>query len=169
MAELFDIRDSDRGRSLADLTHRLGYERLEDDFEQVLQQLAPVEREVPHEQGRWYSTRLQPYRTSDDRIQGVVMTFIDITERVDAEQKVRGAKELAEKVVDTVRSPMLVLDDELRVQSANGAFLEYFGVEPAKIKGIRAARHSTTAVPASAALLSLCDSNATFERSAVRE
>lgn len=135
MAELFNMRDSDRGRSLSDLTHRLGYDHLRDDFQRVLNQLAPVEREVESEQGRWYLTRLQCYRTSDDRIEGVVITFIDITERKQAEVQTREAKELAEKIINTVRNPMLVLGEDLRVQSANNAFHSYFNENSAEVRG----------------------------------
>lgn len=135
MAELLDMRESDRGRSLTDLTHRLGYQHLQEDFRRVLDQRAPTEREVRSEQARWYLARLQPYRKVEDCIQGVVITFIDITERKNAEEQIREAKDLAEKIIDTVRSPMLVLDDNLRVQSANEAFHNYFAVQPADIKG----------------------------------
>jgi two-component system CheB/CheR fusion protein len=135
MAELFNLRDSDRGRSLADLTHRLGYEQLQEDFQRVLDQLTPVEREVASEQGRCYLTRLQCYRTSDDRIEGVVITFIDITERKKAEEDIREAKHVADEVIDTVRNPMLVLGEDLHVQEANTAFEVMFAVESDEIQG----------------------------------
>jgi two-component system CheB/CheR fusion protein len=135
MAELLDLRESDRGRSFTDLTHRLNYGQLREDFQRVLDKLAPIESEVRSEQDRWYLARLQPYRNVDDRIEGVVVTFIDVTERKKAEEQVREAKDLAEKIIDTVRSPMLVLDDDLRVRSANEAFRDYFAVALADIKG----------------------------------
>ncbi len=135
MGELFNLRDSDRRRSLADLTHRLGYEHLQEDVQRVLEQLSPVEREVPSGQGRWYLTRLQCYRTSDDRIEGVVITFIDITERKQAEEEIREAKQVADEVIDTVRNPMLVLRNDLRVQDTNVAFDRLFEVGPGEITG----------------------------------
>lgn len=135
MTTLLNLRNSDRGRPLTDLTHRLGYDQLQEDCQRVLDQLTPVEREITSEQGRWYLARLQCYRKGNDRIEGVVITFIDITERKAAEQQIRDAKELAEKIIDTVRNPMLVLDDDLRVRSANEAFHNYFAVQPDDIKG----------------------------------
>ncbi len=135
MAELLHMRESDRGRPLADMMHGLAYEELHEDFRRVLDKLAPIAREVRSEQNRWYMARLQPYRKGDDRIEGVVITFIDITDRKYAEEQIREARDLAEKIINTVRSPMLVLDDDLRVQSANEAFHDYFAVQAATIKG----------------------------------
>lgn len=85
VGEVFNVRLSDRGRPVADLTHRLRYDELLGDAEQVLARLAPVEREVERDDGRWYLARLVPYRTTDDRIDGVVLTLVDITGRRDAE------------------------------------------------------------------------------------
>jgi two-component system, chemotaxis family, CheB/CheR fusion protein len=79
VAELFNVRPVDRGRPLSDLTHRLVYAELEDDAARVLAQLTTVEREVVHQGGSWYLARLLPYRGAHDRIEGVVVTFIDIT------------------------------------------------------------------------------------------
>ncbi|MEX0903223.1 MAG: CheR family methyltransferase, partial [Pseudohongiellaceae bacterium] len=135
MAALFNLRDRDRGRSLADLTHHLRYDELQADFQHVLGQLAPVEREVADERGRWYQARLQCYRTADDRIEGVVITFIDITERKQAYELVQEARHIADEVINTVRSPMLVLDNDLRVQDTNATFNEMFSVEPGEIDG----------------------------------
>ena len=89
VGELFSVRPADRGRPLGDLTHRLGYDRLLDDAASVLRRLVPVEREVRDDDGRWYLTRVLPYRSAEDRIEGVVLTFVEITERRRAEQGLR--------------------------------------------------------------------------------
>ncbi len=81
VVELFNVRPADRGRPLTDLTHRLRYDEVQADAEAVLDRLVPVEREVADADGRWYLTRVLPYRSADDRIEGVVLTFVDITER----------------------------------------------------------------------------------------
>lgn len=81
VAQLFNVLTSDRGRPLAHITHKLNYDRLFNDAEQVLRTLVPLEREVISEGGRTYLMRLLPYRTVDDRIDGVVITFVDLTER----------------------------------------------------------------------------------------
>jgi len=85
LGELFNVRVTDRGRPISDLTHRLGYDELRSDAEGVLKRLIPVEREVQDETGHWYLTRVLAYRSTEDRIEGVVITFIDITTRKKAE------------------------------------------------------------------------------------
>jgi PAS domain-containing protein len=80
VGELFNVLPTDRGRPLAHITHKLGYDALLDDAATVLRTLVPIEREVSSEIGRWYLMRLLPYRTVDDRIDGIVVTFVDITQ-----------------------------------------------------------------------------------------
>lgn len=83
---LFNLIPSDVGRPLTDLGTHLEYPQLGDDAAQVLERLVPVQREVGQPNGSWYLARLMPYRTMEDRIAGVVFTFIDISERKQAEE-----------------------------------------------------------------------------------
>jgi two-component system CheB/CheR fusion protein len=85
---IFNLLSSDVGRPLSDITHKLEYAGLLEDAANVLEKLNTVEREVHTADGRNFLMRLSPYRTSDDRIQGVVATFTDITERKRAEEAV---------------------------------------------------------------------------------
>lgn len=81
---IFNLIPTDVGRPLADLKRRIEYPGLEDDAARVIEQLVPVEREVG-DHGKWFLARLLPYRTVDDRIAGVVLTFVDVTARKEAE------------------------------------------------------------------------------------
>ncbi len=83
--ELFNLIPADLGRPLSDITHKLNYAELTRDAERVLQDLAIREREVLSD-GRWYLGRMLPYRTLDDHIEGVVLTFVDISVRKRAEE-----------------------------------------------------------------------------------
>lgn len=83
---IFNLIPADLGRPLSDITHRLVYAELMQDAEQVLDNLSVVEREVRRGDASWYLVRIAAYRTQDDRIAGVVATFIDITQRRLAEQ-----------------------------------------------------------------------------------
>jgi two-component system CheB/CheR fusion protein len=87
--ELFNLIPTDVGRPLSDLTHRMNYAELPADARSVLEHLTPVEREVRGAADRWFLARLFPYRTVDDRIAGVVLTFIDISEQKQAAQAAR--------------------------------------------------------------------------------
>jgi two-component system CheB/CheR fusion protein len=126
--ELFNILGVDRGRRISDLTHKMGYNQFVDDAEQVLRNLVPVEREIQREDGNWFLMRLRPYRTMEDRIEGVVITFIDINKLKEAEKALLQAKEsLEERVQERTRE----LDDaNRRTGQARDLFYALFNANP---------------------------------------
>ena len=96
----------------------------------MLTSLAPIGREVEAEGGAWYIRRILPYRTQDNRIDGVVITFADISEMKAAEREIRAARAYSDSIIDTIRQPLVVLDEELRVVSANRSFYRTFALDP---------------------------------------
>jgi two-component system CheB/CheR fusion protein len=74
--ELFNVKQHDYGRPIGDLTHNLLYDDLEKDALQVLHDLSPIERPVKLRDGTKYIVRIRPYRTTEDKIDGVVVTFV---------------------------------------------------------------------------------------------
>lgn len=82
---IFNLIPTDLNRPLAHITHHLRYDGLVADATRVLDRLVPIDREVQHRDGRWFMARLLPYRTSEDRIDGVVVSFVDITRHKEAE------------------------------------------------------------------------------------
>lgn len=131
----FNIRDNDRGRPIGDLTNKLKYDELENDAERVLDDLRSIEREIWSEDSRCYLMRMFPYRTVEDKIDGVVVNFVDITEIKRTQDKLRQAKKYAETIVDTVNDGLVVLTEELHVQSANQSFYAHFGTTPKDTEG----------------------------------
>ncbi|PMR72592.1 PAS domain-containing protein [Billgrantia endophytica] len=97
---LFNIRPADRGRPLSELAHRLGYDQLTSDARRVLEKPSPLDREVQDIEGNWFLTRVRPYRNSTDHIDGVVITFIDITEHKRFEVELRESEERFRVLVD---------------------------------------------------------------------
>jgi len=132
---IYRLVASDVGRPLNDIKSNLEGEELLSKAQSVLETLAPIEQEVHTHNGVWYLLRIQPYRTLDNIIEGVVLTFTDISKRIEAETAVQLARELAESVVDTIRQPLLVLDGDLQVVSANRAFYQFFQVTVADTVG----------------------------------
>ena len=150
---LFDLIDTDLGRPLNDINIRCEDPDLAPDIDLVLKHLTPIEREVRGEQAQWYLRRITPYRTADNRIDGVVLTFTDITAAKRAELELRDmaqsleqrvverSKQLQEEqtfndtVLDTVASLILVVDSEGRVVQFNQACEAVTGYHVAELKG----------------------------------
>jgi two-component system CheB/CheR fusion protein len=128
MKALLELLPSDIGRPIAHFAQRFSGGDLLEDARKVLERLLPSDTEVVDDLGRWYIRHIVPYRTEDDRIDGVVVTFTEITERKHREKELSQAKEFAEAIVQAVRFPLVVLTPELRVRSANPAFYETFQV-----------------------------------------
>ena len=126
--KLLKIRFSDVGRPLADIRPNIEIPDLERSVAKVLETLQPEEREVRDVQGHWHSLNILPYRTQDNKIDGVVLALQDIDAVKVAGEQSEKAAEFLRGVFGTVRGPLLVLDHELRVFSANGPFLSTFHV-----------------------------------------
>jgi two-component system CheB/CheR fusion protein len=119
--KLFKFIDSDIGRPVEDISSPLKDNILVQASRSVLDNLIPVEQEVQTTDGKWYSLRILPYRTLENVIEGVVVSFVDITQ-------VKVGSIYTESIIDTMREPMLVLDEHLKVVSANKGFYRAFKV-----------------------------------------
>jgi len=86
---IFNLIPNDIGRPLSDITNKLSDQEIIRDAETVLDKLQTVEREVSATDGRIFLMRLLPYRTEEDRINGIVITFIDMTQHKQAERVLR--------------------------------------------------------------------------------
>jgi len=128
--QVYRLATSDIGRPLADIKSQLDGDDLIERAQAVLDSLLPWESERRSGSGALFLVRILPYRTLDNFIGGVVLTFTDISQRVNA-VAAQVARELAEAVVASVREPLLVLDPALCVVSASRAFYEHFQTSPA--------------------------------------
>jgi two-component system CheB/CheR fusion protein len=134
-SKVYRLVASDVGRPLVDIKSSLAEGDLIVEAQTVLETLIPFEHEVRITSGAWYLVRIQPYRTLDNVIEGVVLTFTDISKRYEAETAMQSAREFAESIVETIREPLLVLNSELIVVSANRAFCQYFQEKSANTVG----------------------------------
>ncbi|MGZ4960738.1 MAG: chemotaxis protein CheB [Methylomonas sp.] len=92
-AHLFKLIPADAGRPLSDIVSDLDYPQLQQDAQEVLRTLVFVEKQVRASEGRWFKVRIMPYRTQDNLIDGVVITFIDISETKKLEAELRSNHE----------------------------------------------------------------------------
>jgi two-component system CheB/CheR fusion protein len=109
--DLFNLIGSDIGRPLPDLTHRLIYPQLTADATSSFVDLKLIEKEVQTVEGRWLLARLLPYRTSDDRIDGAVLTLIDITALRQAQHEARESGELLKLAAQATADYAIIVQD----------------------------------------------------------
>jgi two-component system CheB/CheR fusion protein len=147
--EFLSLLLTDIGRPVSHLATNMNYDRLAEDAGEVLRNLVPKVMEVQTKDGHWFAMRILPYRTIENVIDGVVITFVDITqkremevnlrqemvERERAQQETRRALDYSESIVNTLREPLVVLDGDLRIVSANRSFYRTFEVTPEATQG----------------------------------
>jgi len=110
MSELIALRPSDIGRPIDHFQPKFSDGDLTEEARQVLATLIPSEAETRTHSGAWYLRRTVPYRTTDNRIEGVVITFVDITARKRAEQAVDAAQARLQAAIDQMPAAMLMVD-----------------------------------------------------------
>lgn len=133
--KIASLIQGDVGRPITDIVLNLDYKDLIKDVKTVLQTLASREAIVQTLDGSWQRMRIIPYRTADNVIDGVVVTFLDITDLIKAQKQMTERTEYAESIIRTVREPLVVLNGNLRVVSANPSFYRTFNVTPKETEG----------------------------------
>jgi two-component system CheB/CheR fusion protein len=132
---IISLISNDVGRSITDLKVNLSGESFVNDVREVLDTLQFKERQVETVDGKWFQMRVMPYRTSENRINGVAVTFNDISTIKELEKSLQDAKSYAQNIVETVSEPLIVLNSGMRVVSANRTFYETFQVTPQETEG----------------------------------
>lgn len=140
--KVYRLAPADTGRPLADIRSLIQNVDLIPDAQAVLDTLIPRESVVLTQHNEWFLVRIIPYRTLENVIDGVVMTFSDISalkaveeELIRQTEEARAARDYAQSIVDTVREPLVVLNARFEVVSASRAFYRTFGVRPEETEG----------------------------------
>ena len=133
---LFNLIPGDVNRPLDDLRSPLRYAELGDDARRVLERLMPIEREVSDAGGRWFLARLLPYRTLDDHIAGVVLTFVDISELRAAQEALGDSETRLRKVIENASEYAIFWTDaEGRVTGWNAGAERLLGYGAREVVG----------------------------------
>jgi two-component system CheB/CheR fusion protein len=134
-AKQFNLLASDVRRPLANVRHNLDMADLENFAGEVISTVREREREVRDQAGRWYSLRVRPYFTLDNRVDGVVLVLVDIDEIKRSQLLIAEARDHNEAIIRTVPDPLLILHADLRAASANDAFYRTFKLAAAEVEG----------------------------------
>ncbi len=133
---VFNLIPSDINRPLLDITVRLNYEALAQDAENAFQSLQTIERAIHSADGKHYLARIRPYRTADDRIDGAVLTFIDVTALRQAQDAVRVGEEQLRLAAEAISDYAIVTTNETGlVSSWNAGAQVVFGYSAEEVMG----------------------------------
>lgn len=125
-----NIIPSDIGRPISKIKLNIDIPDFEKILLDVIESLHPKEFEIKGAEGIWYLVYIRPYRTLDNKIDGVIAIFVDISGRKKAEQIVGEERDYIKGIIETMRESLIVLDADLKVVSANKSFYQVFKVNP---------------------------------------
>jgi two-component system, chemotaxis family, CheB/CheR fusion protein len=164
---IFHLIGTDVGRPLGDIVHNLAITDLERQILEVIRTLNLTVQEIQDRNGHWYELRIRPYQTIDRKIDGAVLVLMDIHALKSSSQKLIVARDYAESIVEAVVEPLIVLNLDLKVITANHAFYQTFQVPPIQTEehSIFELGNGQWNIPQlRSLLLEIIENNTTFDR-----
>jgi two-component system CheB/CheR fusion protein len=128
--KMLNVIPGDVGRPLTDINLKVVVPNLAQLVTEVIDSLQTRDLEAQDTDGHWWSLRVRPYKTTDNKIDGAVVALLDINVLKSSIEKVGEQRAFAEAIVNTVREPLVVLDHDLVVQNVNQSFYQSFQVKP---------------------------------------
>lgn len=125
--KIFKLIKSDIGRPFTDQVSDLIYPDLAADAREVLRTLVFVKKQIETKDGRWFSTRIMPYRTFDDRIDGLVITFFNITDLKQLEEELHDKEQMNQMILNTASDVIIKISDEWKIIEFNPSAESFFG------------------------------------------
>jgi two-component system, chemotaxis family, CheB/CheR fusion protein len=131
---IFNLILSDVGRLITDITMNIKYDALTEDINSVLKTSVKKEIQLQGKDQLWYLVSILPYKTSSNAVNGVIITFTDISLIKKLEIEKEASRDFAESITVAMREALLVLDADLTIVTANPSFYNLFEVSPEEIK-----------------------------------
>ena len=132
---VMNLLPGDVGRLISDIRPNVSVPHLDQMIIEVMETIEAMETEVQDGDGRWYRLQIRPYKTNDNRIDGALLCLMDIDTLKRAQQDAEWGREYSAGIVEAVQVPLVVLDHDLLVQSANEAFYDLFQVPRERTEG----------------------------------
>ncbi|HUB30043.1 MAG TPA: CheR family methyltransferase [Terracidiphilus sp.] len=135
MQRLLSVRPADIGRSISEIRLQLSIENIEPVLHEVLESLGTREMEVQDREGRWHLLRVRPYRTTDNKIEGLVVVLVDIDQLRRSQQHLVDARDFASSMVESVPMPIVVLNGDCTIRTVNTAFRDLTQMKANELEG----------------------------------
>ncbi len=126
--KIIKLRNTDIGRPFTDQVSNLKYPEIESHARQVIKTLYSIETVIASQDGRWFNIRIMPYRTLDDRIDGLVITFTDITIAKQSEEELKASETRFRILFESAPLAIIVSREGIGLY-ANHKFVEIFGLK----------------------------------------
>lgn len=133
-SKIINLIQTDIGRPLKHVVTNLKDEDLIADVQHVLKHLSVVGKDIQTTDEQWYNMQIMPYRTTDNRIDGAVVTFSNITEQKHAVVEMKTAWDLTRNVFDINQNPLVIINNSGRVVIANTAFSSLIKISPESVE-----------------------------------
>src|SRR5262249_40677462 len=130
----FNLIPSDVGRPITDINMNIAIPKLEEWLLEVIDKVSIREEDIQDRSGHWYKLQLRPYKTIDNKIDGAVLTLLDIETSKRDQQNRQTSSESIQSILESIREPTLILDKDLRVHMANDSFSKRFGLSKEQVK-----------------------------------
>jgi two-component system CheB/CheR fusion protein len=131
--KIFKLIKSDIGRPLTDLVSDLIYPDLSGDALKVLKSLVFIKKQIPTKDGRWFSVRIMPYRTLDEKVDGVVITFFNISDLKEVEVKLHETEQMNRYLMNSASEIIIKLSIDWNILGVNLAAEKFFGKKQPEI------------------------------------
>jgi two-component system, chemotaxis family, CheB/CheR fusion protein len=135
MQKLLNVRASDIGRSVSEIRLQLSIENIEPILNEVLETLGTRELEVQDRDDRWHLLRIRPYRTSENKIEGLVVVLLDIDQLRRSRQHLMETRDFADSLVESVPLPIVVLNQDCTIRTQNTSFCELTQLPARELEG----------------------------------
>ncbi|MEQ8744088.1 chemotaxis protein CheB [Parasphingorhabdus sp.] len=133
---LFNLIDTDTGRPIGDIRQKFDDQNFLQDVDRVFEKFQPVEREIVGEDNATYLMRIVPYRSSEQRPGGVVVTFVDISRRLENERKLRESEARFRNLVENAPDPLIMVDAAGEIILTNAVAQHFFGYSKQELLGM---------------------------------
>ena len=125
--KIFKLIKGDIGRPFTDLVSELTYPELSEDAFEVLRTLVFIQKQIPARDKRWYSIRIMPYRTFDDRIDGLVITFINLSDLKQVEVKLHETEQMNRSLLNLSSDVIIKISTTGEIEDFNPEAEKFFG------------------------------------------
>jgi two-component system, chemotaxis family, CheB/CheR fusion protein len=133
--KVLNLTASDIGRSIRNIQLGIQVPDLETLVLQVIDTGIVKEQEIQDQEGVWYSMQIRPYRTLGNRIEGAVLMWIHIDALKRSLEQAKESRDYAEAIVETIREPLVILDESFRIKTANRSFYQTFQTSQGETEG----------------------------------